>query len=64
MPIFQGLGRDKEKEEDRFFVFDSSSFKGFYGEKNLGREEEKPLVLQGFDTFFILFYVRAAKTNF
>lgn len=65
MPIFQGFWRYKEKEEGGFFVSGSSSFKVvFMGEKNLGREEEKPLVLQGFDTFFILFYVRAAKTNF
>lgn len=55
MPIFQGLGRDKEKEEDRFFVFDSSSFKGFYGEKRPWKEEEKPLFLQGLITMFILF---------
>lgn len=41
MPIFQGFGKDKEKEEDGFFVSGSSSFKVvFMGKKDLGREEE------------------------
>lgn len=34
------------------------------GKKTLEEKRKIPLVLQGFDTFFILFYVRVAKTNF
>lgn len=56
MPIFQGFWKDKEKEEDGFWLSDSSSFKVvFMGEKNLGREEENTSFLARSDTLFILF---------
>ena len=55
MPIFQGFGRDKEKEEDWFFVSSSSSFKVvFMGKNDLEREEEITSFLARSDTFFIL----------
>ena len=55
MPIFQGFGRDKEKEEDWFFVSESSSFKVvFMGKNDLEREEEITSFLARSDTFSIL----------
>ena len=65
MPIFQGFWKDKEKEEDGFFVSGSSSFKVvFMGKKTLEEKRKIPLFLQGLILFYSFFYVRAAKTNF
>lgn len=64
MPIFQGFWKDKEKEEDRFLFSIPLLSRGFHGEKNLGREEEKTSLLQGLILFLFFFYIRVAKTNF
>lgn len=48
MPIFQGFWKDKEKEEDRFLCPIPLLSRGFYGEKNLGREEENTSCLARF----------------
>ena len=61
MPIFQGFWKDKEKEEDGFLFPIPLLLRWFlWGKKTLkGRGKTSFL-----DTFFILFYVRVAKTNF